>query len=185
MSTDPFQAPKATLDVPSQQPAGLGGWLALLGVGLFFTPLKLAAFLLTTFIPIFRNGTWDALTTPGNPLYRAGWAPLLMGEIVVNVFFIVAAIALLVLYFRKSRRFPKLCIGYLAANVIFVIGDAFGTGFVVPSDRVLDPETLRQVGTTLIGALIWIPYLLISKRVKNTFVRDAGEEASLLHNTAP
>jgi len=35
MTSDPFLTPKATLDVPAPEYQGLGGWLALLGVGLF------------------------------------------------------------------------------------------------------------------------------------------------------
>jgi hypothetical protein len=180
VSTNPFQAPKASLDVPPVQVSGLGGWLALLGVGLFLSPLKLAAFMFTTFVPIFRNGTWDALTTTGHSLYRPGWGPLLIGEIAVNCLFILAAIVLLVLYFRKSWRFPKLCIAYFLANLVFIVGDAFATGFVVPGVATFDPATLQQLGTTLVGALIWIPYLLVSRRVKNTFVRHAaGPDAEM------
>jgi len=89
----------------------------------------------------------------------------------VNCLFIIAAIVLLVLYFRKSWRFPRLCIGYLVANLAFIVGDAFATSFVMPGGAIFDPATLQQLGTALVGALIWIPYLLVSKRVKSTFVR--------------
>ena len=35
-----------------------------------------------------------------------------------------------------------------------------------------DPDTTKEFVRTLIGALIWIPYMLMSQRVKETFIKD-------------
>jgi hypothetical protein len=38
------------------KPRGIGGWLILPMIGLFVTPLRLGAFLFSTYIPIFTEG---------------------------------------------------------------------------------------------------------------------------------
>lgn len=46
-------------------PKGLGGWLILPAIGLFFYPIRIAASFYTDFLPIFQEGYWEVLTTPG------------------------------------------------------------------------------------------------------------------------
>lgn len=169
-SPNPFEAPKASLDVPDPGPSGLGGWLALLGVVLAASLLKLVLHILGTYPPIFRSGTWEKLTTPGGPAYHPLWGPVLGGEIAANCVFSVILVTLLVLFFRKSRRFPALFIAFIAANLVFIVADAVAVKAILPGEALFDAGTTRELGSALISAVIWIPYLLRSRRAKNTFV---------------
>jgi hypothetical protein len=140
-------------------------------LGLIGSPIRVAYFLLQTFPPIFRNGTWDALTTPGPAPYHPFWGPLLIGEIVINLGFIAFSIYLLYLFFRKSSRFPRAYILISIAGFAFVLTDALAAQIVLPEQPLLDADTARELGRSAISAAIWIPYMLFSKRVRNTFVR--------------
>ena len=152
------------------EPAGLAGWLVLVGIGLVVSPIRIAVVLLQTFPPIFRDGAWEVLTTPGTEAYHALWAPLLVLEIFGNTLFIAAGIALLLLFFRRSFRFPTLYIAYAVASVLFILLDAWLGSFVLADEPMFDPDTAREFGRTLVSAAVWVPYLLVSKRVRNTFV---------------
>ena len=174
MERNPYAPPSSVTDVapeppPPEGPAGLSGWLVVVAIGLFITPLRLANYLWQTYPPLFRNGTWGVLTTPGPAPYHPFWGPLLIGEIAVNTLFILAAIYLLFSFFRKSRRFPHLYIVFLISNLAFVLVDALLVKIVLPEQPLLDSDTAREFGRSLVGAIIWIPYMLISRRVKNTF----------------
>ena len=176
MEHNPYAPPSSATEAapavsPGSGPAGLSGWLVLVGLGLCITPIRLAIFLLQTFPPIFRDGTWGTLTTPGPAPYHPFWGPLLIAEMAINLVFIAMSIYLLFLFFRKSSRFPKLYIIFLCSNLAFLLADAFAARIVLPDQPIMDPETAREFGRSIVSASIWVPYLFLSKRVKNTFVR--------------
>lgn len=151
------------------EPSGIRGWLILPLLGLIITPLRLSGFLVTTFLPIFQEGYWEVLTTPGSEAYHALWAPILIFEISGNVLFIIFAVALLILMLQKHQKFPKLMITYLALNLLFVVTDYF-VGDLIPAVAAQpDPEAVGELVRAIAGAAIWIPYFVTSERVKNTF----------------
>ncbi|MCL2308779.1 MAG: DUF2569 family protein [Proteobacteria bacterium] len=150
---------------------GLGGWLILVCLGLIGTILRLLYYLAVDFLPIFTNGSWEALTTPGAEHYHAAWAPLILSEVASNFVIIALAGCSLYLFFTKSRYFPKVFIGYMALNIIIVTADFLACKFLPVADAESSAETLPEVYRSLCAAMIWIPYMLYSRRVKNTFVR--------------
>ncbi len=160
------------------EPSGLGGWLILPMLGLIFTPIKVGAMLATTFYPLFTEGSWEAITTPGSEVYHAMWAPLIIFEIICNSAFLIAAIVLLVFLFQKHHRFPKLMIWYLALNVAFVVTDFFVADLIPAVAAEPDPSSMKELIRVIIGAAIWIPYFLKSVRVKNTFTNGNIEQGS-------
>jgi hypothetical protein len=153
---------------------GLGGWLVLVGLGLLATPIRFSFVLLQTYPPLFRDGTWEALTSPDGAYYHPAWLPILLTEMLGNAFFIAASLHLLALYYRKSARFPLRYMIFLAANLAFILIDAAAVKLVLPNEPILDPDTTKEVLRAAIGAGIWIPYMLLSERVKNTFVRTGA-----------
>jgi len=151
-------------------PRGLGGWLILPLIGLFVLPIRFVASLINDFLPIFQEGYWEILTTPGTEAYHHLWAPLITFEIVGNAFFIIFDIILVFLFFTKSHRLPTLMIAFLSLNLLFVVSDFFFANLIPAVAAESDPESVKELGRAIIGAMIWIPYFLVSKRVKNTFV---------------
>jgi hypothetical protein len=164
-----------------KQISGIGGWLILPMLGLFFAPLKLGFLLLSTFVPIFTNGAWENLTTKGTQAYHPLWAPLLIIEIIGNSAFIVFAILLLILLFRKNYLFPKLMITFLAANLIFVVLDFFIADLIPAVAKESNSESVRELLRTILAAVIWIPYFIRSVRVKNTFCRRGTLQNDLVN----
>lgn len=178
MERNPYAPPSSVIEEtpqvsPEDGPSGLSGWLILVAIGLIGTPIRLAFFTLKTYPPIFRDGTWATLTTPGPAPYHPMWGPLLIVEIVINLTFIIMSLYLLYLFFRKSWRFPRLYITFLVANLCFLLADALAIKLVLPEQPIMDPDTAREFFRSVVAVSIWVPYLLVSKRVKNTFVSTA------------
>lgn len=161
------------MNTSTDEPKGLGGWLVLPGIGLIITPFTIMWQVLTEFVPIFRDGYWEVLTTPGSEAYHWLWGPTLIFELLGNAVLAVFAVFLLALYFMKNYRFPKLYIAFLAFNVVFLTVDLVAVYQVLASSGEFEGEGVRDLFRGVVGALIWIPYMLTSKRVKNTFVKDS------------
>ena len=160
----------ASRAAPMVGPSGLTGWLVLVCLGLIATPIRLTFYLVKTFPPIFSSGAWKRVTTPGSGYYHPLWGPLLIGEIVVNSAFIAATIYLLVSFFRKVRSFPRDYVIFLVSNLLFILADAVIVRVILPDRPLISSESMGEFFRGLIGALIWVPYMFVSKRVKNTFV---------------
>jgi len=150
-------------------PSGIGGWLILPTLGLFLTPLIVGYQLITIFVPIFTNGTFETLTTPGSEAFHPLWASLLIFEIISNILVVAFALALIVLEFMKVRFFPALMIAYFAFKFCMLVVDHLFS-MQIPLIAEQDPSLFTPdfIGA-LVGTFVWIPYFLVSKRVKNTF----------------
>ena len=152
-------------------PEGMGGWLILPLLGLIITPLRCFALIFTDLLPVFKEGHWEALTTPGYEAYHPLWAPLIIGELVGNIAIGVFSLVILVFFFRRSIYTPTLVIAWLGISFIFVLGDYLIADHIPFIAEIPDPESAKEIVRAAIAALIWIPYFLVSKRVKATFTR--------------
>lgn len=150
---------------------GLGGWLVLVGLGIIISPLRIIGQIFPVYSEMFSNGSWAALTTPGTEAYNPLWAPILFGEMVINGGLVLAWIFIAFLFFSKKSGFPKWYIGILLFTLVFILIDALVIKTLLPNEPVFDPETIKEVGRSLVVTLIWVPYILVSKRVKATFVK--------------
>jgi hypothetical protein len=146
---------------------GLGGWLILVLIGLCATPLL--------GLWGFREiGSTLALTNRVGG-FQSG---LIYGELAAQiVILLLAPLGLLYLYFGRSARFPGLYIWWLVVSILYTFIDlaavsiAFRDVYEASGTSVwTDPETASTVSRQIIPTAIWIPYMLRSARVKNTFV---------------
>jgi transglutaminase-like putative cysteine protease len=140
----------------------IGGWLILLGIVITISPLRLLFgifsddFLLTSL-------KWPGLLTSG----KAPLALILLAEQFYNFGMLAFSILLVVTFYKRRTSFPRLAIIFFSAQVVGLTADALATnGFVAESQK----DTIRTISSVVIAAMIWIPYLIFSSRVKETFV---------------
>lgn len=176
MQNNPYQSPQANVaavdNVASRAdgPIGIGGWLILVVIGLVVTPMRIAYMLITTHWPIFRDGAWGQVTTPGTPSYHALWGPFIAFEVIGNILSIVLGLTTLFYLLRKSHNTPRMAILWYAFGAALVVTDFFAGNPIPAVAAQPDPAGTKELIRGLFGAAIWIPYFLVSKRVKATFV---------------
>ena len=157
--------------VVSPQPEGLGGWLALIGLGIIVSPVMIAIQIYNTYVPLFTKGTWNLITTPGIQSYNPVLGPLLITEIAVNICMIVLWIYIAYLYFSKKCRFKNWYIAALLITLLVPIIDSIATGILFPQISTMEPKELGQTIKQAIFSGIWMAYIVKSERVRNTFVK--------------
>jgi hypothetical protein len=153
--------------VKTDGPVGLGGWLVLPLLGLLLTPVVVAV-QSAQYLDI--GEAW--------PFLSNGQAIFIVAEIAMNLVLSLAApIVLLVLAFKHSEMFPGLYMIWAAAMPIVLILDSvlgyviFREVFEANGEGMFDKETWRSIVRSIWSAAIWIPYMMYSRRVENTFTK--------------
>jgi hypothetical protein len=149
---------------------GISGWLILVAMGIIITPIKLIMLMMTTYPEIFSTGVWEVLTTQGSEVYSPLWASIIIGEILINSGMLLVWLYIAYLFFSKKFAFPKWYISLAVFTLVAVIADAFAIKLVLSSEPVFDPDTIKELTRSLFVVAVWVPYMLISKRVKATFI---------------
>jgi hypothetical protein len=160
---NPLPAPPP---VSATGPTGIGGWLVLPMLGMIATPIL-------QLIQLSSLGSTLGNVSSLGPLV----SNLIWIETLLNFgLFVVAPGLLLIQFFGKRRAFPRWYIAWTAASAVFVVVDlmvgyaAFHQAYEASGTPFFDRDTLRALASALVGACVWIPYMLNSVRVKNTFI---------------
>lgn len=160
---------KHTKQAEQEKGKPIGGWLLLVGFGVFLRPVYLIFSLLPMYKEMFLSGQWEMIRTVGRMTYGPYFIPFIYAELLINIILILFSFYLIYLFVTKDYRFPKYFIILALGSLAFILIDAW-IGGVILGEEPFDPETKREAIRATIYAAIWVPYMLISKRVKETFV---------------
>lgn len=149
---------------------GLNGWLFLIGFKIVVSPINIVVQFYPLYSELFPQGAWAVLTTPGSEAYNPLWALILIAETGINGGLLLTWLFLAFLFFSRKKVFPKWFIGVLIFMLVFVLVDALVANLVLLNVPLFDPDTSKEFGVSTALVLIWVPYMLKSKRVKATFV---------------
>ena len=139
-----YEPTDITNEATGEAPAGIGGWLILVAIGVIISPFKMA-FELFGYSELFENGTWGLLTTPGTETFIPSFSVLMFVEMAVAVVFIIGYLYLAYLLIRKSRKFPRFFIGIMVCALAWLIGDALLVKLVIPDQPIFDSDTIKDI----------------------------------------
>lgn len=148
------------------QPLAFGGWLWLLGCGIWLGPFRLLFNLFGLYHPLFSNGQFSDILHAGS----AGFIGLIVAEMVLNLLMLAISVYLIYLFMRKSRLLPKWFFILATIAATFILGDTLITSLMFPQLEVWSSDIIKSLLNSAIALCIWVPYLYRSERAKNTFV---------------
>ncbi len=151
---------------PGAGPSGLGGWLVLVSIGVVLSPFTLAYTLVQSY-SAYSLPYWHSVTSPGGESYHPLFGPYLIIELLGNITILASTILIAFLYFRKRSSFPRVFIIYMLFDAVFLWLD-YALACAIPATA--SENSLKDPVRITIQCLVWIPYMLQSKRVEATFV---------------
>jgi transglutaminase-like putative cysteine protease len=154
-----------------EKPRKLGGWLILVTIGISITPLLLIYDLISA--PEYYNSyMWQGIFTLDGSSQNLMFGLLMGFEQIYNIVFLVFSVFVFMLLYNKRSTFPFFGVIFYVVSAIFIIIDSMLALNINPevftaADKL---ELYNEVTRSIIAAIIWVPYILRSKRVKQTFV---------------
>jgi hypothetical protein len=138
--------------------AGIGGWLILVAIGLGVAPFFRVHGIVVDSRFLFSSRLQARISA------RPGLEAILCYELLTNSFFFVFLLLLNFLFYTRRRSFPSLMIASLVLNVVTQLIDHLWASHFGPATHW--EYVLQAFG----AAAIWIPYMINSIRVEQTFV---------------
>ncbi|WP_426447235.1 DUF2569 domain-containing protein [Siccibacter colletis] len=136
----------------------IGGWLYLPALGLLATLVINAWSAFYALKMLLDNYAWFSGEVRG----------VLITELLLFSGLFLLALYVSSLFIRKKRQLPRFYIGMLLYGLAVLCADLWlGYHYL---DMPLSYENVAPLGRTLISLFIWIPYFIVSVRVKRTFV---------------
>jgi len=153
------------------QPPKIGGWLIVIAVGLVLSLLQNLTNMLQVLAPLGGGFVWVRLTDPTSPVYHPYWKTVIIYDAVVGCLYAIMNMVAIILFFGKRRLFPKLTVAFIPTIFLLSLVGYYLVG-LIPAVAT-KPAYVAQGHALIVKFValhVWIPYFLVSKRVKETFV---------------
>lgn len=167
----PPPLPSASSD--SGRLEGIGGWLLLLAFGVIVNPFVFISNLVNLWPSVGIVDRWRQLTSPEGIAYHPSWLPSLAFEWMYSCVGLILSVLMVFLFFRKRAVAPKCLIAFLIYVLAGTILDNILSSAAIAATNISagDAGKYSDIAADTMRAAIWIPYLLVSQRVKATFRR--------------
>lgn len=150
---------------------GFGGVLILIAVGLGWSLFSQLFYVFESLIPTLSSEEYQLLFLPKSTQYEPVWGIFMMGEVAITAYSMMILIVLIILMARNKKSFKTVAIVYLAINVAISVYNYFILNKLQLEDESIIQGAIIDIVKALAIACLIILYLLLSKRVKNTYIK--------------
>jgi hypothetical protein len=157
----------------NSSPPNISGWLILLAIGVFYMPLSIFSSLIK--MDIFSNNVWLQLDKATNATHNTSLLQLMLViELAGMICSLIYSLLLVSLFLKKRDTFPVALIGFIIFNLVFTLADILVFNYVYER-KAWETASVEQMTRACIAAAIWVPYMLRSEQVRETFIRPHEE----------
>lgn len=123
-----------------------------------------------TLLPFSFNETWIAISDKSLETYNPQWVNLVYFEFICNIILFLYTVLLIVLFIQKRRKYATYIIIYFISKVVFIT-------FIMYFKTVIKgppTPTISEISSIALRSLLftglWVPYFLLSEKVRETFL---------------
>ncbi|MNB78759.1 hypothetical protein D3C75_254670 [compost metagenome] len=152
-------------------PYGFGGWLILFALGMIRQLYLHITSVYNNYITL-RMADFQLLVDSSNDYYSPLWLPTVYFETIIEALIAVFIIIMVFMCIKHRKQFKYLAIAVIIISAVFTYLDLalvlrITNGF---ADEVFQGTNIYEgVLKSTLYAVVWLPYFLLSKRVKNTY----------------
>jgi hypothetical protein len=121
-------------------------------------------------LPFAFDSKWVKISDLALSSYNKNWVFLIKFEFISTIVQIIGLIVIVLFFFARSKRFPLALIIYVMAKVlVLTVTYYFHTvfkGVPTPTIAVMTGSHFRAI----LVAAAWIPYFMLSEKVRDTFI---------------
>ncbi|MEX0396021.1 DUF2569 domain-containing protein, partial [Providencia rettgeri] len=151
---------------PRQELKGIGGWLILPMLGIILSLIILPFSIYEQNAQVIEY--WIELTDPQSSSFIPLFKELIYFEVLGNVILYATLLFLSYVFFTKKKLTIKIYIFFQIFSLVLTVTDIILASILL--DLEVEASDIKDIFRALIACAIWIPYFLVSRRVKNTFV---------------
>lgn len=150
---------------------GFGGWLYSFSVLLLYL-LYFASTAIYENYQLIKSPEYKQITTFGFEYYNALLHPAIIMEIIVQSVVVIMILFIAYCFYKQKKIVKKIVISLFLILLLFNIVDLFLLLSIQNTypEKLIDDTLYDGVFLSFAYSIVWIPYFLISKRVKNTFI---------------
>lgn len=161
-----YRVYKMSLSPVIYSEGAIGGWMLVPLIGLITRPFITFRYFYTS--DLFNSNYIPQIKAASNLDLEA----IIIFEIIINLLLLCLAMLCLIAFFKKRDILPRLLITLLVANAIFLGADSLWVSFY--SAQLNTEPDYSDFAKAVFGCLIWVPFFLMSVRVKSTFTVPYG-----------
>lgn len=146
----------------------IGGWLILASIGLVIRPFTLIYGLVKN--DYFNDIQWKILADSSFGAYNPIHGAMVLLEMIFTIFILWGSVLVIYLFFKRRTSAPKVIIVLLSSALGFQLFQALGIAYLINSGYDL-PAQWAELAKSIFYTSIWVPYFVVSERVKGTFIQ--------------
>lgn len=158
------------------EPLPIGGWLILPIIGIFLTPVIIIYQLID--VNFFNLTAWKFISSQESVGYNVNWSIVYIFELFTNCIFLVYSIFLIVLAVKRRTIFPLHYIAFRILNFSLILIDYILSSQINSVYFTHENLETKELVKSFLGLCIWVPYMIYSYRVKDTFAIKYAKDPS-------
>lgn len=148
----------------------LGGMLIIGVLSIAFSAIISFTSITKAVLPLNINSTWMAISNLSLDTYNQPWMRFVFFKFSSSIFILILSIVLVILFIKQSKRFPMALIIFFMVRILLLAFIFYYQTIIKGPATPNLSEIVSSVFRALVITGVWIPYIMLSEKARETFI---------------